>query len=77
MADLLHIVCLRPGGLNRGGTRHERHAAHGPGAFAPAQLREMLAEPDLVLIQGGSLLTEGHVAALETIEAKAAAKAKG
>jgi hypothetical protein len=73
VADL-HIVCLRPGGMNRGGLRHDRHQVHQLGSFTPVQLREMLAEPELALILGGDALTEAHVAGLEAPPAK---KAKG
>jgi hypothetical protein len=76
----LHIVCMRPGGMNRGGRRHDRHAVHSLADFTPAQLREMLAEPDLVLL-GGVVLTEDYIGELEAeAQTKAgakAAKAKG
>jgi hypothetical protein len=62
---MLHIVCLRAGGMNRGGMRHERHKAHELGAFTAAQLRDMFDEPDLVLIVGGELLPEATVLAAE------------
>lgn len=61
----LHIVCLRPGGMHRGGARHEGHQAHELEAFTAAQLREMQAEPHLALIVGGEVLDDEHVAAAE------------
>lgn len=77
----LHIVCLRPGGMNRGGTRHEGHKLHELDAFTAAQLRDMHDEANLVVIVGGDLLTEAQVVAAEekAAEAKApdAKKAKG
>jgi len=66
----LHIVCLRPGGMNRGGTRHEGHKVHDFEAFTVAQLRDMHNEPNLVLIVGGDLLTEAVVAEMERVEAE-------
>ena len=73
----LHIVCLRPGGMNRGGARHDRHQVHAADAFSPLQLREMMADPELVLILGGDALTEAHVAAMEApTETQGARKVK-
>lgn len=72
----LHIVCLRPGGMNRGGARHEGHSVHELEAFTAPQLRDMFDEPSLVLIVGGDLLAEEQVAAIEAKAAKAE-KAKG
>lgn len=69
MADL-HIVCLRPGGMNRGGMRHVGHARHSAAQFTPEQMRELVGEPDLVLIAGGERLTPAH------LDAKAAAPGK-
>ena len=69
----LHITCSRPGGIIRGGIRHEPHAAHDVAAFTPVQLREMLAEPELSLVIGEKF-TAAHV---DAIEVKPAAKAKG
>lgn len=73
----LHTVCLRPGGMNRGGIRHEGHKVHDIDAFTPAQLREMDADPNLVLILGGEKLTDKHIAATPAgkAEAKAVAEA--
>lgn len=72
----LHIVCLRPGGMNRGGARHEGHKTHELDAFTPDQLREMHADPNLALILGGDALTEDHIAEHEAAAKKPAAKAK-
>lgn len=66
---MLHIACLRPGGMNRGGIRHDRGQAHDPAKFTPAQLREMLADQDLVLTVGDAL-TEEHITAIEAKAAK-------
>jgi hypothetical protein len=60
--------------MNRGGARHDKHMLYALEAFTPEQLREMIADPDIVLIHGGEELTEANVAA---IEAKPAAKTKG
>ena len=65
----LHIVCMRPGGYNRGGHRHEGHQVHDLEAFSAAQLREMHNDPHLALIVGGAALTEEQVAAAEKVEA--------
>lgn len=73
----LHTVCLRPGGMNRGGVRHDKHKVHELEAFTPAQLREILAETDVVAFTVAEPLTEAHVAALEAKAAKVAAKAAG
>jgi hypothetical protein len=84
----LHIVCLRPAGMNRGGTRHEGHKVHELDAFTAAQLRDMHDEPDLALIVGGETLTEEQMvaaeekaaavkAAAERVTAAKAEKAKG
>lgn len=63
------ITCTRPG-LIRGGVRHPKSAQHKLEAFTPAQLREMLAEPELHLTLGRPLLA-GDVDAIEA-SAKAA-----
>ncbi len=73
----LHSICLRPGGMNRGGTRHEGHKEHDLDAFTAAQLRDMHEDPNVVLILGGERLTEGQVAAAEDAAKAKAAKAKG
>ena len=73
----LHIVCLRPGGMNRGGTRHEGHKVHELEAFSAAQLRDLYDEPNLVLIVGGEALPEATVLAAEAKAAAEAKKAKG
>lgn len=70
----LHIVCLRPDGMNRGGMRHEGHKVHELDAFTPAQLRDMHNEPHLALIVGGDTLTAENVAAIEEFHAAKAAR---
>ena len=50
----LVIVCNRPG-LIRGGVRHPQAEIHDLGRFSPAQLRDMLAEPELTLVVGTRL----------------------
>lgn len=72
MADL-HTVCLRPGGMNRGGVRHDKHKVFVREEFSPAQLREILDEADVVAFVSAEKLTTAHI---DAIEAKAA-KAKG
>jgi hypothetical protein len=53
----LTIACLREGGMLRGGVRHGRVAEHLVTAFTPDQLREMVAERDLVVVVGRPLTT--------------------
>jgi hypothetical protein len=76
----LHIVCLRPGGMNRGGKRHEGHGVHELSDFTVGNLREMFDDANLVLIMGGEAVTEAQVMKIEADAAAAAekaAKAKG
>lgn len=60
----LSIVCLREGGMIRGGIRHGRLAVHHAGDLSLEQLREMLAEPELAVIVGRPL-TEDDIDAME------------
>lgn len=53
----LVIACTRPG-LIRGGVRHPKSASYQLDFFAEPALREMLAEPELVLALGVPLTTE-------------------
>lgn len=53
------VTCLREGGMIRGGIRHPRVAAYDTSKFSADQLREMIAEPDLVVV-AGHLLTEAE-----------------
>lgn len=53
----LHIACTRPG-LIRGGVAHPRHASYPLAHFTEAQLAEMLAEPELVLVLGARVTRE-------------------
>lgn len=69
----LHIVCLRPSGMNRGGVRHEGHKVHKLDAFTPAQLREIRGDPNFAVILGGETLTEELIAEME-LPAKPSAK---
>jgi hypothetical protein len=55
------ISCLRDGGMIRGGIRHPHAAvAYESTAFSADQLREMVEEPELVVV-AGHLLTEGEI----------------
>jgi hypothetical protein len=67
----IHVICHRPG-MFRGGRSNPPHAAYEPGDHTPAQLRELLAEPQTTVIHG-DLLTEDMIAALEAHQANAAA----
>ncbi len=50
------IVCLREQGMNRGGLRHPRGATtYESSEISEAQLREILAEPELVVVAGARL----------------------
>lgn len=69
----LHIVCLRPGGMNRGGTRHEGHKAHELDAFTPLQVMEMAVDPNLALIVGDQTATDEFIAAAKASVEKEAA----
>lgn len=59
----IHVLCHRPG-MNRGGRANPRHAAYDFGVHTPAQLRELLAEPEVTVLVG-DVLTEDYVAAIE------------
>jgi len=72
----LHSVCLRPGGMNRGGVRHERLKTFDTEAFSPHQMREMLSEPELALIVGGEPMGAAHLAEVEAAIAEEETKAK-
>lgn len=72
----LHTVCLRSGGMNRGGVRHDGHQVRDLEAFTPDQLREMATDPNLALIVGGEKLSDQHIEAAEKAAAKAE-KARG
>ena len=65
----LHTVCFRPGGMNRGGQRHERLKTFKEGTFSPEQVRELLNEPEIALISGGEVMGAKH---LEEVEAQIA-----
>lgn len=56
MAQLI-IVCARPG-LARCGVEHQRVATHLLGRFKPAELRTLLADPDLTLFVGRPLFAD-------------------
>lgn len=59
----IHVFCHRPG-MNRGGRSNPRHAAYDFGVHTPAQLRELLAEPEVTVLVGDAL-TEADIAAME------------
>jgi hypothetical protein len=69
----IHVLCHRPG-MNRGGRANPRHAAYDFGVHTPAQLRELLAEPEVTVLVG-DVLTEALVAAAEAEAAKTEAGA--
>lgn len=73
----LHTVCFRPGGMNRGGVRHERLKTFDAETFSPQQMRELLTEPELALINGaGEVMGAAHLAEVEAAIAEEEAKAK-
>ena len=67
------IGCVREHGMIRGGVRHPRgFATHLVGAFTADQLRELVAEPDLVVLVGQPLTPD----LIAKIEAERAAGGK-
>lgn len=71
----IHIFSQVPG-RHRGGRPNPLHAACDDAAHTPAQLRDLLSDPAIVVVVGGTVLTEDYIAGLEEAAAKkAAAKA--
>lgn len=65
-------MSLRPG-MHRGGRSNPQHAVYEQGDHTLAQFRDLLGDPNMVVILGGERMTLDHVAA---IEADAASKAE-
>lgn len=59
----IHVVCHRPG-LHRGGRSNPAHAVYDIGEHTPAQLRELLGEPEVRVVIGHAL-TEPHIVKME------------
>ncbi len=58
-----HVLSLRPG-MHRGGRANPQHAVYQPGDHTPAQFRDLLGDPNFVVITGGERMTAGHVDAM-------------
>ena len=54
---MIHIVCFRPG-MHRGGRSNPRHATYEAGEHSVEQLRELIDDPEIVVIDGGVVMTE-------------------
>jgi hypothetical protein len=61
-------MCLRPG-MHRGGRANPQHTEYQTGDHTPAQFRDLLGDPNIVVITGGERMT---IAEVETMEAEAA-----
>lgn len=70
---MIHVVCFRPG-MHRGGRRNPRHAAYAPGDHTPDELRELVNDPEIIVIDGGAVLTDAAIDAQVAANALAAAK---
>jgi hypothetical protein len=68
-------MSLRPG-MHRGGRANPQHEAYQAGDHTPAQFRDLVADPNIVVITGGERMTLDDVAALEAEAAKAAKSSK-
>lgn len=76
---MLHVICARPG-MIRGGRANPLHAAYENGEFTPAQLRDLVGDPNITVIAGGEVLTTDAVDAAEASAGEAdgaTKKAKG
>jgi hypothetical protein len=70
-------MSLRPG-MHRGGRANPQHAEYQAGDHTPAQMRDLLGDPNFVVIRGGERLTTEMLDAADAFreakEAEAATK---
>ena len=59
-----HVLSQRPG-MHRGGRANPQHADYVAGDHTPAQFRDLLDDPNIVVITGGERLTPAHVEEME------------
>ena len=65
-----HVLSLRPG-MHRGGRANQAHAEYVAGDHTPDQFRDLVGDPNIVVITGGERLTHAHVEEMEAAVAKA------
>ena len=53
----VHVFCSRPG-MFRGGRKNPRHAAYAPDVHTPAELRDLLADPEVTVVIGDELTAD-------------------
>lgn len=71
-----HVLSLRPG-MHRGGRANPQHAAYVAGDHTPEQFRDLISDPNIVVITGGERLTAAHVDEMEAaVKAEPAKTAK-
>jgi hypothetical protein len=68
----VHVFCSRPG-MHRGGRPNPRHAEYDPGEHTPAQLRELVEDPETTVVIG-DLVTEDYIAEAEKLASKKGAR---
>lgn len=68
-----HVLSLRPG-MHRGGRANPQHAEYVGGDHTPEQFRDLLGDPNIVVILAGERMEAEHVGILEAeIKLQAAA----